>query len=380
MYTRIFQYHLEHDQSFFLFGPRGVGKTQWLETVVRSPNRIDLLNSRLHLSLLADPTRLESFIESPRDWVVIDEVQKIPQILDEVHRLIERKHLRFILTGSSARKLKRTGVNLLAGRALTERVYPLTTLELGTDFSLNRSLRIGHLPMAYRSKSPERFLESYIQTYLKEEVQQEGIIRNLAGFARFLEAASFSQGQYLNISRVASDAAVDRKVAESYFEVLDDLLLAERLPHFRKKAGRKTSFHPKFFFFDLGVYRTIRPQGPEDEPEMIDGAALETLVYQELRAQNAYKRGGFQFFCWRGSPTIDVDVVLYGKRGLLAFEVKRAGRLRGGELDGLCAFKSKYPSARCFYLYGGPDKRVIDTIEIIPIETFFRKTLREIFP
>ncbi|MBI3294848.1 MAG: ATP-binding protein [Deltaproteobacteria bacterium] len=379
MYTRIFNYHRDNDQSFFLFGPRGVGKTLWLEAVVKSPNRIDLLNSRQSLSLLAVPNRLASYVVAPNEWVVVDEVQKIPELLDEVHRLIEKQRLRFILTGSSARNLKRVGTNLLGGRAVTERVFPLTAEELGEDFSLERSLKCGHLPMAYRSKSPERFLESYVATYLREEIQQEGIVRNLSGFARFLEGASFSQAQYLNISRLASEAGVDRKVVESYFGVLEDLLLAERLPPFRKKAHRKSDFHPKFFFFDAGVFRALRPQGPEDEPEMVDGAALETLVYQELRAQNAYKRAGFQFYSWKESNDLDVDLVLYGKNGLLAFEIKRGWRLRGGELDGLKAFRAKFPSAQCFYVYGGSEPRVIESIRLVPLAMFFTHTLREIF-
>ena len=379
MYTRLFNYHRDHEQSFFLFGPRGVGKTAWLDAVVRSKNYIDLLNGRTALSLTSDPTRLESYIISPRGWIVIDEVQKVPQILDEVHRLIEKKKYRFILTGSSARKLKRAGANLLAGRAITEKVFPLTVKELGKNFSLSRSLQWGHLPMATLSKQPARYLESYVQTYLREEVQQEGIVRNLTGFVRFLEAASFSQGQYLNISQVSADAGVDRKGVENYFHVLEDLLLAERLPLFRKKTLRKTDFHPKFFFFDVGVFRTLRPQGPEDQPEMIEGAALETLIYQELKALNFYYRAGYSFFCWKQGRNTDVDLVLYGKKGLLAFEIKRSQRIRGGELDGLRAFKEKFRSARCFYLYGGNERRVFDSIEVIPIEEFLCHEICRLF-
>lgn len=206
--------------------------------------------------------------------------------------------------------------------------------------------------MAYLSEEPCKFLESYVQTHIKEEVQQEGFIRNLSRFVRFLEAASFSHGQYLNVSKVASDCGIDRKIVENYFQILDYILIAERLPHFKKKMTRKTDFHPKFFFFDVGVFRTIRPQGPEDLPELIDGTALEGLVYQELRALNAYLNGEYQFFYWKESSGLDVDLVLYGKKRLLAFEIKRGARLRGKELNGLTAFKALYPSAELFWWTG----------------------------
>ena len=328
------------------------------------------MDHRIFFELSSDPTKLETYIIDKLDWVVIDEIQKIPILLDEVHRLIEKKKYKFILTGSSARKLKKMEANMLGGRALTENVFPLTVSELGPDFNFEKSIKYGHLPMAYNSEQPEKFLQSYVSTFIKEEVLQEGIVRNVLGFNRFLQAASFSQAQYLNVTQVGADSAVDRRVTENYFQILEDLLIAVRLPHFKKKISRKSDFHPKFFFFDVGVFRTLRPKGPEDQPEQIDGPAIETLVYQELRATIAYHNLGSEIYCWKESDKIDVDFVLYGENGIFAFEVKRAHRLRGGELNGLNAFKEKFPSAHCFFLHTGTEERMIEHIHILPVQIF----------
>jgi predicted AAA+ superfamily ATPase len=370
MYTRNINYL--KSQSFFLLGPRGVGKSNWAKSEFTHGQYIDLLKAKTFNELSANPSRLEEMILPSTKWVVIDEIQKLPTLLDEVHRLIEGKKIKFVLTGSSARKIKKQSGNLLAGRALLRNMYPLTAEELGSDFDFKKSLKIGHLPMAYTSTDPEEYLQAYVKTHLKEEVLQEGIVRNVLGFSRFLEAASFSQAQYLNISKVASDASVDRKVTEEYFRIIEDLLVAVRLPTFQKRAVRKTTKHPKFFFYDVGVFLTIRPEGPLDSPEEREGAALETLVFQELRAQNEYKKWGYEFYSWAISQGPDVDLVLYGKNGIIAIEVKRAKRLRGGELKGLDAFKDEYKMARTFLLYGGDEERNIAGHQIVPVEAFIR--------
>jgi len=200
MYSRLIE--PPKDKSFFLFGPRGTGKTTWVRSRFAGSLYLDLLEAELFNDLLANPQRLEHFIpKNFNDWIIIDEVQRVPELLNEVHRLIEKNRHKFILTGSSARKIRRRGVNLLAGRALSYHFYPLTAVELGKDFNLNHSLAFGQLPCAYTEKDPKAYLESYVQTYLEEEIQQEGFTRNLGAFSRFLEAASFSQGAVLNIKR-----------------------------------------------------------------------------------------------------------------------------------------------------------------------------------
>jgi predicted AAA+ superfamily ATPase len=335
---------------------------------------IDLLASDTYTPLLASPQRIDGLIPSAyQGWVVLDEVQRIPALLNEVHRLIEQRRLRFALTGSSARSLRRRDVNLLAGRALSLRMHPLTACELGPAFDLRRSLRYGHLPAAYVDGDPGAFLRTYVHTYLREEVQQEGLSRNLAAFSRFLEAVSFSQGSVLNVSAVARDCHVDRKVVEDYLTILDDLLLALRVPVFTRRAKRRTVAHPKFYFFDAGVYRAIRPRGPLDTGEEIDGAALETLVLQELRAANDYAQLDYAISYWRTARGVEVDFVLYGARGLLAFEVTRAARVRTGDLTGLRAFCTDYPVAKPCLLYTGTRRYEENGIPIVPVAEFLRE-------
>lgn len=358
------------DTSFLLFGPRGTGKSTWVGEQLHAALTFDLLHADTYLELLASPARLEQRIPpAHRGWVVIDEVQKVPALLDEVHRLIERRRLRFALTGSSARKLRAKGVNLLAGRALTLGMHPLTATELGTRFDVRRSLEIGHLPMAQLAadtRAAHAYLKSYVQTYLREEVQQEGLSRNLAAFSRFLEAASFSQAAELNISAVARECHVDRKVVEDYFTVLEDLLIAVRLPVFQRRAKRQMAGHAKFFFFDAGVFRAIRPRGPLDVAAEIDGPAMETLLLQELRAHNDYGQLGYTFHWWRTRLKQEVDLVLYGERGLLAFEVKHAARVTEADLAGLRLFVADYPAAKARLLYGGTRRYREGAIEIVP--------------
>lgn len=372
MYSRIIT--APEKKSFFLFGPRGTGKTTWLKNTFRNAVYIDLLDSTLYNDLLANPHRLEQFVPPDfDDFVIIDEVQRIPELLHEVHRLIEERKVAFILTGSSARKLKKKNVNLLAGRALTYHLFPLTAEELKNDFNLKNSLLYGHLPAIFKEPDPKRYLESYVSTYLREEVQQEGLARNLSAFGRFLEAASFSHGQILNLSEIARECAIHRKAAENYFSILEDILIADRLPAFTKKAKRRMLMHPKFYFFDVGVYRTLRPSGPLDTPEEIEGAALEGLVFQELKAINSYLDLDYQIYYWRTAAGMEVDFVLYGKRGIKAIEVKRSAKVNSRDLRGLKSFIKDYPEAKAYMVYGGQRRLWENGIELIPAEQFFRQ-------
>jgi predicted AAA+ superfamily ATPase len=290
-----------------------------------------------------------------------------------VHRLIEKKRYKFILTGSSARKLRRKGFNLLGGRALTYSLHSLSALELKDDFNLEHSLKYGQLPCVYTEPDPKRYLESYVKTYLEEEVRQEGLTRNLAAFSRFLEAASFSQGAVLNITAVASDCAIERKVVENYFFILEDLLIAYRIPVFTKRAKRRMVVHPKFYFFDTGVYRTLRPMGPLDMPEQVEGAAFETLLFQELLAVNDALNLGYKLHYWRTSNHTEVDFVLYGNKGLRALEVKRTGRVLKPMLRGLTAFCKDYPMAKAYFIYGGKQRMRQGQIEILPISCVLKE-------
>ena len=364
MYPRLLQ---PPRQSFFLFGPRGVGKTVWLHQQFPTALFFDLLDHQVYTQLLARPERLgEQIPQRQKDWVVLDEIQRVPELLNEVHRLIESRRLHFVLTGSSARKLRRRGTNLLAGRAVTRQMHPLTALELGKDFDLQRTLRYGCLPLACTSKDPNDYLKSYAATYLREEVQQEGFARNIGAFGRFLEVASFSQGGVLNMAAVARECAVSAKVVEDYFSILEDLFIAVRLPVFSKRAKRRLVAHPKFYYFDPGVFQAIRPRGPLDAPEQIHGPALETLFLQQARALNDYKRLEYRLHYWRTASGEEVDFVLYGERGLRAFEVKMSHNARPEDLRSLLRFRADFPQAKTHLLYLGQRRWHDRGIEVLP--------------
>jgi uncharacterized protein len=362
-------------KSFFLFGPRGTGKSTWLRAVYPEAPVLDLLKEADYQEFLRNPSRLEAWADArvrPRVPLMIDEVQRLPELLNEVHRLIEAKKYVFILTGSSARKLRRGGSNLLAGRALVKQMHPFTAAELASEFDLRRSIRFGQLPGAYFDNVPHEYLKAYVGVYLREEIQIEAQIRNLALFSRFLEAASFSQASVLSVAAVAQDCGVDRKTAENYFQVLEDLMIGIRLPVFRRRAKRTLVTHPKFYFFDAGVFQALRPSGPLDSAEEIQGAAIETLIFQDLRAMIANHNLDLQLSYWRSQKKEEVDFVLYGKAGLVAIEVKRSGRFREQDLSGLQEFVADYPVARAYLLYGGTQHLKFGPIEVIPLEETMR--------
>ena len=375
MYSRLLNIPLDHDKSFFLFGPRGTGKTTWIKSSFSDALYFDLLEFDLYNDLLARPGRLENLIPPGfQNWIILDEIQRIPELLNEVHRLIENFHYKFILTGSSARTLRKKGVNLLAGRALTYKMYPLTAVELGESFCLKKSLAWGHLPSIPSEKKPDFFLKAYVQTYLREEVLQEGLTRNLGSFSRFLETASFSQGSVLNISEIARESGIERMRVTNYFSILEDLLLASLLPVFTRRAKRRMISHPKFYYFDVGIFRTLRPMGPLDSPQEAEGPGLETLCFQELSAINDYFNYEYDLYYWRTSNGVEVDFILYGPKGLLAFEIKRSSRISKKDLNGLKSFASDYPEAKLYMLYGGSRQEYTDNISILPVE----KALKEL--
>lgn len=369
MYSRILEKPLKNNYSFFLFGPRGTGKTSWLKNTVPNGLYIDLLNQEIFFNLLKNPHQIEEMIPKDfQEWIIIDEVQKIPDLLNEVHRLIESCNYKFILTGSSTRTLKRKGVNLLAGRALYYKMYPLTAIELGEQFNLEQSLKFGQLPIVHTQKvSPKDYLKTYIYVYLQEEVMQEGLTRNAGAFAKFLQIASFSQGSVLNITAISREVGIERKTVEDYFQITEDLLLSTRLSVFTKRAKRKTVAHQKFYYFDVGVYRALRPMGPFDQPEVAEGPLLESLVLQELQAINHYYEFDYDIYFWRTIDKLEVDFILYGPKGLIGIEVKRSKKINPSDLKPLKAFQEEYPSAKLYIFYGGSHNLYFDNIQAIPI-------------
>ncbi len=364
-------------QSFFLFGPRGTGKSTWLKQHYADAEVIDLLSPEAFRRYTAKPERLrEVVIGSKSMTIIIDEVQKIPELLDVVHQLMEEKaEFQFILTGSSARKLKRTGVDLLAGRAIVKTMHPFMAAELGESFSLTESLQTGLVPLIRSSPDPQETLSSYAALYLKEEVQMEGIVRNIGAFSRFLEAISFSHGSTLNVSEVARECQVKRKTVDNYLAVLDDLLLSFRVPVFSRRAKRHLVSHPKFYYFDSGIFRSLRPTGPLDSPQEIDSAGLEGLVAQHLRAWIAYSTQICNLSYWRTKSGVEVDFVLYGQNTFWAIEVKNSAKINSKMLKGLTAFKDDYPEAQALLLYRGNERLSINNILCLPCEEFLQSLI-----
>jgi predicted AAA+ superfamily ATPase len=360
-------------QSFFLFGPRGTGKSTLVKRQFKDALYIDLLDPEMFRTLKVSPEYLrERLTAQPRVLtVIIDEIQKAPELLALIHGLIEqRRGLRFVLTGSSSRKIKRTGADLLAGRALLACLHPFVAAELGRPFTLERALKHGMLPLVLGSPNPQQVLKTYAALYLREEVQMEGLVRNIGSFSRFLEAISFSHGGQLNVSSVARECQVERKVVEGYVAVLEDLLLGYRVPVFTRRAKRELAGHPKFYIFDVGVYRALRPSGPLDRPQEIDGLALEGLVGQHLRAWIDYGDRDDHLCYWRTRSGVEVDFVVYGSAGIHALEVKNTLRIQPHDLRGLKSFGEDYPQASLCLLYRGRDRIVRDGVLCMPCEEF----------
>jgi len=369
------RYFKSPKSSYFLFGPRGTGKTTWLKLNCKNELIVDLLEPDVYRRYKARPERLIELINGNPDKriVIIDEVQKAPELLDVVHSLIEEyPKLQCILTGSSARKIRQSGVNLLGGRALVRSLHPFIASELKREFDLTEAIHIGLIPLVVSSHNPEDTLNAYIILYMKEEIQMEGLVRNIGNFARFLEVISFSHGTILNISNVARECEVERKTVHGFIEVLYDLLMAYSLPVFTKRAKRAVVKHPKFYFYDTGVFRTLRPSGALDHPAEIDGAALEGLVAQHLRAWIDYSHSSCKLYYWRTKAGTEVDFVIYGKECFWAVEVKNTRKLRRNELRPLKTFHQDYPECQPIFVYRGNERLLIDNILCIPCESFLK--------
>lgn len=363
-------------KSYFLFGPRGTGKSTLMRALYADAMFIDLLNPELERQFRAHPNRLKDIVYANKEQkvFVIDEVQKVPELLSIVHQLIEEnKYWQFILTGSSARKLKRSGVDLLAGRAQLKHLHPFMATEIGESFSLEQALSMGMLPLIVDSVDPMGDLKTYIALYMRKEVIQEGIIRKIDQFSHFLEVVSLSQASPINYSNIARDCMISSKTVEHFVQILEDLLLSFRLPAFRKKVKRNIIQSAKFYYFDVGVYKSIRPVGPLDDTLSLNGHALETLIAQHLRAWIDYSNQDGELFYWQTKSGLEVDFVIYGEIGFYAFEVKSSSQIRSRDLRALHEFKKDYPECECIVLYGGDERIMIGDILAIPIKQFLIK-------
>jgi predicted AAA+ superfamily ATPase len=361
------------EQSYFLFGPRGTGKSTLMKQIYNDALWVDLLQPEALRSFSARPERLIDLVNGNPDvkTVVIDEVQKIPSLLNVVHLLMEeKKDIKFILTGSSARKIKRSGADLLGGRALKKQMHPFVASELNEMFSLENALKAGMLPVISGAPDVGAALQAYVGLYLKEEVQAEGLVRNLESFSRFLEIVSFSHSTVINVSNVARECEIKRKTVENYIEILEDLLLAYKLPVFTKRATRDMSVHPKFYLFDAGVFRALRPKGPLDRVEEIEGAALEGLVVQHLMAWNDFATERHEIAFWRTRSDLEVDVIVYGPLGFWAIEVKNSTKVHSADTKPLEYFLQDYPTAKGILLYRGKERLQQNGVLCIPCQDF----------
>jgi predicted AAA+ superfamily ATPase len=361
------------NESFFLFGPRGTGKSTWLKKEFPDALWLDLNDPENTRLFSAKPERLVHLYAAHKDKkkIVIDEIQRVPELLSVVHTLIEQDKARsFILTGSSARKLKKSGVDLLAGRALLKTMHPFMACELKNNFHLDEALRFGLIPLIIMSEQKIERQRTYAALYVKEEVMSEGLIRNSGNFSRFLEAISFSHAGILNVSNIARECQVERKVVHNYIAILMDLLLAFDIPVFTRRSRRAVSTHPKLYLFDAGVFQSLRPRGPFDRPEEIAGAALEGMVAQHLKAWIEYRNTGDTLYFWRTRSGNEVDFIVYGESGLYAIEVKNTDRIRKRDLQSLKALYEDYPESRRLFLYRGKEKLMIDSITCLPCEPF----------
>ena len=375
MYTRLLEVPRG---SFFLFGPRGTGKSTWLRQRLPRAHWFDLLRLPLVLELTRRPELFRSRIEAlPKgSWVVVDEVQRMPALLDEVHALLAEhgKRYRFALSGSSARKLRRLDVNLLAGRAITRRFFPLTAAELDYDFELDELLATGCLPMVRsESQSATDILEAYVDTYLREEVQQEALTKDFAGFHRFLEVAALCNGQVVNVAGVARDAGVARPTVSRHFDILVDTLLGVWLPAWRPRARIKEVQQPKFFLFDPGVARGLAGRLREPLEDAERGALMETLVLHELRAAINFQNLGGTLSYWRTPSGSEIDFVWERGKRRVGSEVKAGNRWRSEFGRALAELKKEGRLTAAFGIYAGRERLRERDVTVLPFADFARE-------
>lgn len=335
-------------KSFFLFGPRATGKSTLIKQQLSDSARVvDLLESRMYLRLLNSPHDLESIIDAPGksafdrrerySVVVIDEIQRVPQLLNEVHRLIEDKRLTFLLTGSSARKLRRGKANLLAGRVWEARLFPLTWKEI-PEFNLDRYLRYGGLPPVYLSEFPFEELDAYVNTYLKEEIMAEGLIRKLPPFSRFLQSAAIVNGEMINFSKLASDCQVPPSTVTEYVGLLEDTLVGFLLPSWKGSKKRKAISTGKFYFVDPGITHMLAGTQTLDRNSHLYGKSFEQFIAMEIRAYLSYKRKKLPFSYWRSTHGYEVDFLI-GEE--IAVEVKASQKIAARDFKGLKALEEE---------------------------------------
>ena len=369
---------LSSQETCFLWGPRQTGKSTLLKSLFPNAVRYDLLLSTEYQRLLQNPGLIREYCSgagldgnNQTEPVIIDEIQKIPVLLDEVHWLIENKGLRFILCGSSARKLKRGYANLLGGRAVRYEMFPLVYPEVA-DFSLEKALNSGLIPRHYASQYPLKLIQSYIGDYLREEIAAEALTRNIPAFSRFLEVAALSNGEIINYSNIASECGVSNPTVKEYFQILEDTLIGRYLPAFRKRKKRRLVLSPKFYFFDLAPVIHFTRRGEVTRGSELFGRAFEHFMHMEIIAHSSYSEKNYPVYFWKTSSGMEVDFILGDHE--IAVEVKGTDQARPKHLKGLRNFREEYKTKHSLLVsLDEKPRKTEDGIEILPWQIFLEK-------
>ncbi len=372
MLERIFQINKELDGSIFLFGGRQTGKTTILRQQFPNATFFDLLDTNVRRRLQQRPVLLyETLKDKPAGTlVIIDEIPEVPELLNEVHRLIVERQLVFILCGSSARKLKRKGHNTLGGRALPVYLYPLVSAEI-PDFDIDRAVNYGMIPPHYLARNPWRLLAAYIDVYLKEEIKEEALVRNLDAFQRFLEVAALTDGEIINNNNIAQECGVHATTVSSYFDILEDTLIGYRIPAYTKVMKRRLVQAPRFYYFDVGVanyllYRKELIRGSADY-----GHAFEHLVVQELVAYMHYRHCEEKLSYWRTYTGVEVDIIVGDAR--IAIEIKSTEEVQNRHIKNLKVFAEEHPDSKLMIVSLDVFTRQMGNIECIYVMDFFHR-------
>ena len=373
MLERILKLEEAKTDSLFLWGSRQTGKSTLLKMLFLDAHVYDLLKSDVRMALQLRPSQLREECELLDDGelIIIDEVQKVPALLDEVHWLIENKKQRFILSGSSARKLRRNGANLLGGRALRQTLFPLVSDEI-PEFDLNRALNHGMLPRHYLMENPTMRVQAYIGDYLQQEIVEEAIVRRLDAFTRFLQVAALSNSEIVNYTNIAQDCGVSSKTVKEYFSILEETMLGFFLPSYTKVVKRRVIQSPKFYYFDVAIPNHLLHRIPLQPGTDVYGHALEHLVIQELRAFMSYRQPLKSLTYWHTLDNkYEVDAVLGDAE--VAIEVKSSKNIGSHDTKGLKAFSEEYPEANLYLLSLEDRPRKFNGVEVWPVEQFFKR-------
>ena len=359
--------NLLEKKSFFLFGPRATGKTTLIKESVENAKIIDLLNTKTYSSLIRNPNLLEEVISDEKQIIVIDEIQRIPELLNEVHRLIQSKKITFLLTGSSARKLKHGGANLLAGRAWEARLFPLTSTEID-NFDLIKMLNVGGIPDVYDSEDPEEELVAYVDTYLREEIKAEAVTRNVSAFIEFLDAIAISNGQEISYESFSKDLQISPGTLKNYLQILEDTLIGFRLKGYAKTKKRKAIQRAKHYLFDLGVTRFLAKQSKIIKGSKAYGDAFEHFIILETRAYLSYRRKRLDMCYWRTTSQMEVDLLIGDD---VAIEIKASENPNTNQLKGLLALNEENIFKKLFLVCNTEmDRLTKDGIKIVSWKSF----------